>query len=91
MSLERQIPFVEFEIPSRELSLPLDPKQPTEPSTPNQPTIGQLTQELAELVSRNEEYAKLIGELWQQNKDLYLQVKDVEDLNKAINLSHNTR
>ena len=42
-------------------------------------------------MSRNQEYAKLIVELRQENKDLRLQVKVVEHLNKAINSSHNTR
>ena len=47
MSPERKIPSVDLEIPSKELSLPPDPKQPTEPSTPYHPVIDQLTQELA--------------------------------------------
>ena len=81
MKPKRQISSIDLEIPSRELSPPPDPKQPAEPSTPNQPTIGQLTQELAQSMSRNEEYAKLIAEIWQENKDLHLQVKAVEDLN----------
>ena len=42
-------------------------------------------------MSQNEEYAKLIAELRQENKDLCLQVKVVEHLNTAINSSHNTR
>ena len=42
-------------------------------------------------MSRNEEYAKSIAELRQENKDLCLQVKAIEDLNKAINSSHNTQ
>ena len=44
MSPERQVPSIDLEKPSRELSPPPEPKQPTEPFTPNQPTIGQLTQ-----------------------------------------------
>ena len=44
MSPEIQIPFIDLEIPSTELSPPPNPKQPTKPSTPNQPTVGQLTQ-----------------------------------------------
>ena len=46
---------------------------------------------MAQSASRNEEYAKLITEIWQENKDLRLQVKVVEDLNKDINSSHNNR
>ena len=63
MSHERQIPYVDFETPSRELSPLPESKQPTKPSTPNQPTLGQLTQELAQSMSWNEEYPKLIVEL----------------------------
>ena len=40
---------------------------------------------------QNEEYAKLIAEIWQENKDFHLQVKSIEDLNKAINSPYNTR
>ena len=47
MSLERQIPSIDLETPSRELSLPPESKQPIEPSAPHQQTIDQLTQELA--------------------------------------------
>ena len=54
MSPERQVPFVDLEIPSMELSPPLDPKQSTKPSTPCQPIVDQLTQELAQSVIRNE-------------------------------------
>ena len=39
----------------------------------------------------NEEYAKLIEKLWQENKDLHLQVKVVKGLNKAINLSNKSQ
>ena len=63
MSPERQVPSIDLEIPSRELSLPPDPKNPIEPSTPNHTTVGQLTQELAQSASHNEKYAKLITEL----------------------------
>ena len=44
---------------------------------------------LYQLKERNQ--PKLIAELWQENKDLHLQLKVVEDLNKAINSSHNTQ
>ena len=44
MSPKKQVPSIDLEIPSRELSPHLYPKKPTEPFTPNQPTIGQLTQ-----------------------------------------------
>ena len=45
MSPKKQVPSIDLEIPSRELSPHLYPKKPTEPFTPNHPTIGQLTQE----------------------------------------------
>ena len=91
MSPKRQIPFVDLETPSRELSPPPKFKHPTEPSTPHQPTIDQLTQELAQSTIRNEEYTKIIADLRQENKEFHLQVRTVEDLNKAINSSHDYR
>ena len=42
-------------------------------------------------MSQNEEYTKLITELQQENKELRLQVKVIEDLNKAITSSHNSQ
>ena len=74
-----------------ELSLPQDSKCPVEPSTPHQPTVDQLTQELAWSTSRNEEYVKIIDNLRQENKEMRIQVKAVEDLNKAITSSHDSR
>ena len=87
---EIQIRSVDLEIPSRELSPPPDPKKPIETFTPNQPKLDQLTQELAQSACRNEKYVKLIADLPKENKDLRMQVKAIEDLNKAINLSHIT-
>ena len=46
MSPEIKIPSIDIQTPSRELSPPLESKNPTEPSTPHHPTIDQLTQEL---------------------------------------------
>ena len=62
MTPERQIPFVDIEIPSKELSSPPKFNQPIELSTPHQPTIDQLTQELARSTSQNEEYPKIIAD-----------------------------
>ena len=90
MIVEIQIPSIDLETPSRELNLPPEFKKPKEPSTPHQPTIYQLTQELARWTSRNEEYAKIIADLRQENKKLRLQVSTVEDLNKAITTSHDS-
>ena len=90
MSPERKIPSVDVETPSMELSLLPKSKQPTEPSTPHQPTIDLLTQELAWLASRNEEYTKIIADLWQDNKELRIQFRIVEDLNNAITSLHDS-
>ena len=46
-SLEIQVPSVDLEMPSRELSPHPDPKYLVEPFTPKHPTLDQLTQELA--------------------------------------------
>ena len=53
---------------------------------PHQPTIDKLNQELAQSTKRNEGYFKLIVELRDENKDLRLQVKNIEELHKAVNL-----
>ena len=91
MSPEIQIPYVGLETPSRELSPLLESKHPTKPSTPHHPTIDQLIQELARLASCGEQYAKIYVYLRQESKELHLQVRTVEDLNKAITSSHDSR
>ena len=73
------------------MSPPQESEQHAEPSSPHQLTVDQLTQELAKSVSRNEEYVKIIASLREENKDLRLQVKTIEEMNKAINLSHRTQ
>ena len=74
-----------------EVSPPQDSQQPAEPSTSHQPTIDQLTQELAQSTKRNKGYFKLIAELQDENKELRLQVKNIEKLHKVIILSHRTQ
>ena len=51
---EKRSPSIDLETPPKELSPSQYFKQPTEPSTPHQPIVDQLTQELAQLASRNE-------------------------------------
>ena len=63
MSPKRKIPSIVLETPSRELILLPESKQPIKQSTPHQPTVDQLTQELAQLASLNEEYTKIIVDL----------------------------
>ena len=53
--------------------------------------VNQLTQELAKLVSWNKEYVKIIASVQEENKDLCLQFKTIEELNKAINVSHRSQ
>ena len=62
-----------------------------EPSTLHQLAVDHLTQELAQSASQNEEYAKMIDSLRQENMELCIQVKAIEDLNKAITYSHDSR
>ena len=88
---EIQIPIVDLKVPSKEMRPSQESEQPAEPSTPHQLTINQLTQELAQLVSRNEEYTRIILSLRQENKYLRLEVNTIEEFNRAINLSHNTQ
>ena len=64
---EKRIPSIDLETPPQGVSLSQYFKQPTEPSTPHHPIVDQLTQELARSASRNEEYAKIIDSLCQEN------------------------
>ena len=90
MSLDIHIPSVDIDPLSREMSPPQDFEQPVDPSTLHNPMVDQLTQELTQSVSRNEEYVNITASLQQENKDLCLEVKTIEDLNK-INLSHRSQ
>ena len=38
-------------------------------------------------MKQNEEYVKLISDLQEENKDLWLQIKNMEDLHKTVSLS----
>ena len=67
-SAEKKSPNVDLKPPSKDMSPPQESKKPVELSTLHQPTIDQLIQELAQSVSRNEEYAKMIVSLQQENK-----------------------
>ena len=87
ISPEENIPTIDLDPPSREVIPPRDSKQSAEPSTPHQPTIEQLTQELAQSIKRNEGYVKLIAGLQEENKELWLQVKNIEELHRTISLS----
>ena len=91
MSPEEQVPYIDLEKSSIELSPPQDSKFPIEPFTLNQQTIDRLTQELAQSTSQNKRYAEMIADLHQENKDLRLQVKIVEELDKSINSLHDSR
>ena len=73
------------------MSPPQELEQPTDPSTLHHPMVDQLTQELDKSVSRNEEYVNIITSLREEKKDLCLQVKTIEELNKAINASHRSQ
>ena len=72
LSPKIKIPTVDLEEPSKGMSPSQDSNQPVDPSTPQHLTVNQLTEELAQSVSRNEEYARIILDLWQENKDLCL-------------------
>ena len=65
-----------------------DPESFAEPSTPLHQTMNRLTQDIAQLKIHNEKYAELISELREENKELRLQVKSVDDLNNAKIDSH---
>ena len=56
--------------------------------TPLHHTMKRLTQNIAQLKIQDEKYVKLISELREENKELRLQVKSVEDLNNAKIASH---
>ena len=54
---------------------------------PQQPTIDQLTYDLTQSTKKNEGYVKLISDLREENKELRLQVKNIEELHKTVSLS----
>ena len=91
MGPEEQVPSIDLEAPSRNSSSPQDYECPTNPFTLNQKIIDQLTQELAQSTSQNKKYAEMIADLRQEIKDLHIQVKAVEYLNKEITSSRDSR
>ena len=84
ISPEEHGPTVDLDPPSREMSPPQDSKQPAEQSTP---AIDQLTYDLAQSTKKNEAYVKLIADLHEENKELRLQIKNMEDLHHTISTS----
>ena len=65
--------------------------QSPEPSMPPQPTLDQLTHDLAQSMKQNEAHVKLIADLHEENRELRLQIKNMEDLHKTISLSQRNR
>ena len=52
-----------------------------------QPTLEQLTSELTQSKKKNEAHVMLILELREENKELRLQIKNMEDLHKTVSIS----
>ena len=51
------------------------------------PTLEQLTFDLTQSAKQNEAHVKLISELHEENKELQLQIKNMEDLHNTISIS----
>ena len=83
---EDPLPTVDLDPPSIEISPPWDFNQSPEPLTPLKPSLEQLTSDLTQSVKQNEAHVKLISELHEENKELQLQIKNMEDLQKTINI-----
>ena len=54
---------------------------------PQQPTLEQLTSKLTQLGKKNEAHVKLISELHEENRELWLQIRNMEDLHMPISIS----
>ena len=63
-----------------------DFNQSPKPFTPPQPTSDQLNSELTQF-KQNKAHDKLISELREENRELWLQIKNMEDLHKTVSLS----
>ena len=87
ISPEDPLPTVNLDPPSIEISAPWDCNESPEPCTPLQPTLSQLTSKLTQSTKQNEVHVKLISELREENKQLWIQIKNMEDLHKTIRLS----
>ena len=55
--------------------------------TPPHPTLEKLTYELTQSIKKNEAHVKLISELREENKEMRLQIKNMEDLHKTVSIS----
>ena len=73
--------------PSTEMSPLQDFNQSPEPCTPPQPTLDQLTFELTQSMKQNEAHVNLISELREENRELRLQIKNMEELHKTVSVS----
>ena len=56
-----------------------------------QPTLDQLNSNLTQSMKQNEAHVKLISELREENRELRLQIKNMEDLHKTISISQRDR
>ena len=91
ISPKEPLPTIYLDLPSTGMSPPWDFNQYLDPSTPQHPTLDQLTFELTQSTKKNEVYVKLISELRKENKELRLQIKNMEDLHKTVSLSQRDR
>ena len=85
------LPIVDLDPPSIEMSPPWDFNQSPERCTPPQPTLDQLTFELTQSMKQNEAHVKLILELREENRELRLQIKNMDDLHKTVSVSQRDR
>ena len=88
---EYPLPTVNLDPPSTEITPPWDFNQSPEPLTPLHPTLEQSTSELTQSAKQNEAHVKLISELHEENRELRLQIKNMEDLHKTISISQRHR
>ena len=88
-----EVPLPTFHLnpPSTEIIPRWDFNYFLEPLTPSQPTLEQLTSELTQSAKQNEAHVKLISELREENRELQLQIKNMEDLHKTISISQRDR
>ena len=88
---EHPLPTVNLDPPSTEISPPQDFNQSRKPLMPLQPTLEQLTSELTQSVKQNEAHVKLISKIHEENRELELQIKNMEDIDKTVSTSQRDR
>ena len=91
ISPQDPLPIIDLDLPSTNMIPAWDFNQSPELCTPPQETLDQLTSNLTQSTKQNEAHVKLISELCEENRELRLQIKNMEYLPKTVSVSHMDR